>query len=274
MATANGYYDVLLFGRTGQGKSTLGNKLLQVDGPSLPRHGSLRTIKNLATVDSGMQQTTRPTHVLPTPSERQATSNQAFRTADDVPETDRTTSVTRTCEIALNTKSKIRVIDAPGFADTSSLSDHSSVYLANLQIIRQVIRIRNQLQYHNKTLQVRRVVYFFPLRGPAEKADGTLQEEIKVLHYYFGITIFHRMVIVATQNIDYQDILFQEKYLIGIQKIFKIAVKQAIGVDIDSPPVVYIGLKDSHKDVKSKIKGANVIENRIFSLVGCQYLHQ
>ena len=49
-------------------------------------------------------------------------------------------------------------------------------------------------------LRFSRVIYFFPIRGPPERADGHLQEEIKVMHGFFGQKIFDLMVVVVTNN--------------------------------------------------------------------------
>ena len=51
-------------------------------------------------------------------------------------------------------------------------------------------------------LPPRRVLYFLTCRGPLERADGVLQEEIKVMHDFSGMDIFNVMMIVATNRKD------------------------------------------------------------------------
>ena len=43
---------------------------------------------------------------------------------------------------------------------------------------------------------VQRLVYFLPDRGPMEKADAVFQEELKVMHFFYGPAIFECMVVV------------------------------------------------------------------------------
>ena len=254
------YYDILLLGRTGRGKSTLGNKLLQCD-----THKDSKSLFKIQTKPySTKKKFTAESEVIEIkkPFER-------FATTDDIPnsqEEKKIESVTKVCEVAVNTSTAVRVVDTPGFADTNALSEvASTVYLANLHIFRWIAHIRVQLEKHNK-LKVRRVVYFLPDRGVPEKADGILREEIKVMYHYYGKFVFDCMVIVATQQQRYRDVIFTKEDSETVRTTFKYAVSQVTKIDIDCPPVVYIAFDDKEDVVLSKIQTAKVLVNEEFTL--------
>ena len=73
------------------------------------------------------------------------------------------------------------------------------------------------------------------------------------------------MVIVATQQARYQEYKYDEEECTKTKKTVTCAIKKAIATwptdTDDSPPVVYIGLNDSHNEVVSKIKNAKVIDD-------------
>ena len=99
-----------------------------------------------------------------------------------------------------NRETMIRVLDTPGFSP-SMLEADVTAYKANLQIFRWIVR--EQLD-PKKNMAVQRLLYFLPNRGVPEKADATLQEELKVMYYFFGTAVFNNMVIIATQAFRYQ----------------------------------------------------------------------
>ena len=231
------YDDIMMLGRTGLGKSTVGNKLL------------------------GINPETRKPYKEETKIEQwgyDGDEEYFFETGDGKE------SVTKKCKVLSN--GNIRIMDTRGFAD-SEMTQKYGVIQGNLQSFRWILQAQraNDMRFY-------RVLYFFPQRGPPpERADGTLQEEIKVMHGYFGQRIFDIMIIIVTNNKrpHFQRAGYSEEDIKEIQGLFlsafeKIVVEGEKGVEVNiparkCPPVVYIPFNEDYIEVFKIINGIQVI---------------
>lgn len=235
-----GYYDVLVLGKTGQGKSSIGNKLLHVES----QREFCRIIHQGVNVDS---------------------SENYFLTADDLSNHDedaRRLSVTENCKVVANDHIKIRIMDTPGFSDSKARSG-VSVFHRNLQIFCKIV---GEQMDKSKNWRIRRVLYFIPQRGVPEKADGILQDELQIMSRYFGESIFNCMVIVATnrRGKKHQALGFDGDDVAEVQKVFQLALKMGTDLDIKCPPVIYFAMGDKETEILSKVQAARVLVDEVF----------
>lgn len=291
------YIDFLLLGKTGSGKSTTVDKLVTANifGRSRPYNPSEHSSEPQRFQDRvKIEDVTLwclPGHKKPEQIEarvKKAVFHRAVgEDAEPNEEYDSPDSVTTHCELLANETTKVRVLDVPGFdastsyriplpgrqrvrsAAASTQENPLEAKAANQQqenftIMRQILRIQV-----SKRLAFQRILYFLPCRGPPERADANLQNELSLMHYYFGDAIFDIMIMVATV---YSDFSRRDAYSQSAMAKTKRSVKRALqlvlregeggasGVDpVPDVPIIYISLEETGKEIYDKLCATRVI---------------
>ena len=235
------YYDILLLGRTGMGKSTTGNKLLQRDTGV---EGAAHHVQQWE--DDEKQEGDTAQEGAVGGVEEHSTRFKTGKGAN---------SVTRKCKVISNEVSNIRVLDTPGFADSRD-TKKCGVFRGNFEMFRSILRAQDE-----NDLAFSRVLYFIPQRGPLERADGTIQEELKLIHGFLGDEVFKIMVLVATtrHRKNKPQIEFDDEDVESTKQAFMTALQSITneGIIEQCPPIVFIRFHES--DIISEIVSAPVL---------------
>ena len=259
------YYDIMIIGRTGMGKSTTCDKLI-IANPT----GDSET----STVKEGRMDTSDLTIWLISNAEGDIARIQArlknlvlFRELLDPHKevNEFHCDMWQSEETALKyqlisretTKLRVLIVELPTTAPNKATSK-------GVNIMREVLRIQAAIGINFK-----RILYFIPQRGPLERPSPAVQMELEIMMQYFGKSIFDCMVLVTTLPPDVHEylppdvILFSKINEVMTQKNFQISLSHILppGEHLPDckPPIVFISMNDTCEDIVAKIKSAPVI---------------
>ena len=282
------YFDVMILGLTGQGKTTTADKLL-IANPDDINYREIFEDEQKATVDPDNQRATKQDLVMwRIPSDTFALDRLStrlkslafYRTLQnphlevngaheaDMHVNDRT----QKCELLSNETTKVRVLDVPGFfgAMTSEqIQRANSIALkasaSHLGTMRSILRIQTAM-----SIKFERILYFLPCRDTLQLSNAGLEQEIELMFNYFGKAIFETMIIVTTIGSATYEMIpegypieFPEKHLETSRTTFKSALAKFLPIDTPNPPIIFISLYDTCESILRKIKETEVAQSSL-----------
>ncbi len=273
------YYDIMIIGHTGQGKSTTSDKLLIANREGVRCTTDVNIVTDEAkkqlqcgdmtlwlttTSDLEKEETRLKTLVFARTDASPHNKIQEIRgnlgKSDDNPGT-------KHCEVFSNEVSKVRILDVPGFfdeecitggPDTTVESAQSNAVAYNLRIMRKIIHIQTVMN-----MKFKRILYFLPVRGPLERASGVLQLELRVLTHYFGSSVIRKIVIVATNPPRMgrmpEEEAFPNEDQVQTMKFVNRSLKKLFP-DVQFPliPLIYISHGETCESILDKVFQAQV----------------
>ena len=194
------YFDIMVIGKTGQGKSTTADKLL-IANPQEKDYTEIKFVSDDQNLQD-LQMWWLPND--PDAQERITTRlrNLVFYRASKAPHISVNEAHTyypdegrsgmavnrRTlkCELFSNETTKVRILDVPGFFSEipPKALQTSAAAIANqadLGTMRRIIRIQTIMQ-----MGFKRILYFLPSRDTLELNDSAFQQELQLMYTHFG----------------------------------------------------------------------------------------
>ena len=276
------YYDIMVIGRTGMGKSTTADKLAIANPDGHDYRGEQQPHE---TVNEGQVKMSDLCmwQIADVEGESQRVTERLknlvrFRTLDnthkEVNDLYKGANIqTVESHVISNETTRVRVFDVPGFFGSDirrveATTTGDRITQSGILIMREVLRIQATMR-----MNFRRIVYFIPERGPLERPHGLLQMELEQMMHYFGKSIFECMVLVATASPDVYQFLpedvipFTNESEATTRRTFEEALTQVLPNDEHlpdgKPPIVFISMHDTCETILTKIKEAPVIRNKL-----------
>ena len=280
------YYDIMVIGKTGMGKSTTADKLLVANPDNHSYDGSQHsepvvkgermTLDNLSiwilsdAPDEELRVKTRlkNLHFFRSLDEPHQEINQ-FHAGEQL-----VSGITIGCELISNESTKVRVLDVPGFFGQGDTGAHEGTASEKakctidvaLNTMRKILQIQASMN-----MKFRRILYFLPEQGGLKRASSLLELELTTMANYFGRGIFEGMVVIATMPAEVYEmtsgpIVFPDSSMVKTRKHFDIALSNALPkqkVALPKPPIVFISLRDSCETIFQNIDKAAVASNEV-----------
>ena len=275
------YFDIMVVGRTGVGKTTTVDKLLIASLSGQMPEASTEGVDPKVNFERGTM--TYGDLVMWLISDKDLNRvtlrlkslvffrslEEPHKEINDAREAD---EGTQQPELLSNELTRIRVLDVPGFFGRDAASDDANLDSRmadtkdfDLATMRKVLRIKTA---HN--FKFNRIVYFLPERGSLKRTSQHLITEIAIMEKYFGSSIFDSMVAVATFPPDvYKHIpdnnrnLFEDSQREETEEHLQEALGIVFKSDPPKPPIVFISLFDTCEAILEKIRTAEVKKDHV-----------
>lgn len=281
MATAaeRPYYDIMIIGSAGMGKSTTANKLVianpsginylgeQQKDPTFV-NGKLKTSNLSAWLHSDQPDTPeRSTNRLKNLISCRSTRDPHVQIGQGGG--DKPSDATSACELLSNDSTFVRVLDVPGFFGKNDFSASGlftvrecSSAESGISIMRNVMQIQSHIG-----LKFRRILYFLPVRDPLVRESDIVEKELEWVSHFFGDVIFQKMVIVTTvttrfsrQTTVSDDQKFPTEDIEKTRDTFDTIMRRVFPESHCAvPPIIFLSLSETCESVLDKVQSARVL---------------
>ena len=258
------YYDMMIIGRAGMGKSTTADKLI-IANPDCRDYTGEQHADEI--FEGGQMKLSDLSIWLISDAENELErvttrlKNLTFFRSLDKPHehvnllyNKRAKMATSRPQLISNETTKVRVLDVPEFFKKET----------GQSVMHEILQIQSTMR-----MKFRRIVYFIPERGPLERSHAVLLKELEQMVHYFGKSIFECMVLVATVNPDVYQYLpsdvvpFSEAAKELTRMNFQAALAKVLPdggtFPADKPTIVFLSMNDPCEEVIKKIADAPVI---------------
>ena len=284
----NEYFDIMLIGKTGLGKTTTADKILLANPAGKIYSYDQPQPNNSIEVDGTNEapilhhEDLSMWHVSDEAGDTEMVQNRLKNLvfcrslAEPHKEVNRLreqSGITKYCELLSNDTSKVRVLDVPGFFGSETKIAGKDLYgrveavaSRNLQIMRKILHIKEVYNF-----KFNRVIYFLPEKGVLNRHSQILQMDIEAMETYFGRSIFDCMVVAATHptsNYRYFpegiDLYSQEDYE-TTQSHFQEALSSVFGdsSEVPKPPIVFLSYRATCDKMLDLIKQAKIVREGV-----------
>lgn len=277
------YYDIIIVGKTGQGKSTTSDKMIIANKeiPVVPQDYNVEVKPHKLSVAD----LTFWTIEGRVPDDAAEKITEYLKSLDynnsledshlklNISREKEGNPVTSSCQLVSNDITSLRVLDVPGFFSVISTRDETALPDNDIALpddsahqdpltfaaitgaqrhhstMRDILRIQSTMK-----LKLRRIMYFLPVRGPLEKSDMIIKQDLQLMAYYFDKSIFDCMVLVATINkglsLKYsQEDLFSDEDFEQTRTLFRKTLQDVLPLcqeeDLPNPPLIFISMRET-----------------------------
>lgn len=273
--TSVDYYDIMVIGKTGMGKTSTADKLLVANHGGQPyRHSepaaaateriNVENFSLWVVSDAEDGEIKRVTKRLKRIAHIRELDNPHQRINSEGQDNSETTL---NFELISNELTRVRVLDVPGFFGDGdagaalSGADEKANYAANVALK----RMRNILQIQAAMhMKFRRILYFLPVHGALRRRDAYLETELTTLAKYFGAKIFKNMVVIITLPVESYigggNVVFPDNSFEMTRKNFNALLTRSLSQDEDlpEPAFLFISMNDTCETILENVKGSQV----------------
>ena len=275
------YYDIMVIGKSGVGKTTTADKLLvanplgynyqgtQYSEPLV--NGGRVNVEDLSIwlLSGSPDELPRVKTRLKNIAFVQGLENLHEEINGLHGEDQLNSGMTPDFELISNESTRVRVLDVPGFFGEgdagTGFSSSTEIQKATNCVEIASGRMRNILRLQTEmSMKFKRVLYFLPTPGALKRSDSYLETELSILSKYFARSIFNCMIVITTMPSDSYDgshvITFSDKSMTTTKENFNAVLSRVFRdeKDLPQPPFLFISMAETCETILANVQNTRV----------------